>query len=73
MPLKKKFHKILESKKSNHQFLLGELAIKYKEIIACENKHFYSVCNFTFSSCFGAKVKSKNSWKKKFDSVLLRV
>jgi hypothetical protein len=41
MPLKKKFHVILESKKSNHQFLLGELAIKYKEIIACENKHFY--------------------------------
>jgi hypothetical protein len=35
----KKFIVILESKnKVTTEFLLGELAIKYKEIMACENK-----------------------------------
>jgi hypothetical protein len=39
MPLKTKIHRDFRIKnKVTTEFLLGELAIKYKEIMACENK-----------------------------------
>jgi hypothetical protein len=54
MPLKTKFIVILESKnKVTTEFLLGELAIKYKEIMVKINNTFILFV-ILLSSCFGA-------------------